>query len=601
VFIDHQITAFVISFLVSAAATPVVRLIAQRREFYAVPVADRWHRRPVPLLGGVAIAVAFLVVVAVQPKAVSLAPLLVCSALMLGLGVADDIWSIRPTTKLIGQMLIAGLMLSLSSTVVITGVVVVDQLIAFLWLVGITNAVNLVDNMDGLAAGVAGLAAFGLLALLMPHAGTPLTLAIAAFAGAVLGFLIYNFPPAKIFMGDSGSFFLGFFLAGASVLAVPELGSGHRFAAVAPVLLILFVPIFDTGFVTLTRRLSGRRAMIGGRDHTSHRLVALGVSERTAVLFFYSCAAAGIFLAVALRHLDVRTSVGLVALYLLGVMTLGFVLIHVKEPSADASARPADLPLISEIAQRRRTAEILMDVGLLSLAYYAAFRIRFEEPDFSLFLPPFARSLPFVVGAQVAGLYAAGKYRQQWRNVMVPEVATLLKGLAIGMTASMMLILILYRFERFSRGVFVIDVFIAFFMLIGSRGLMGGVDQYLKKRRANGTPALIFGAGKGGALLVRELLQNPDMNIQPVGFIDDDPEKQHLRIEGIRVLGTSADLATLSSRYTVGEVLISIRDLDAQRLEWTLNVCRRLGLRLRWMRFNVEEIRSVPAAFRHER
>ena len=192
--------------------------------------------------------------------------------------------------------------------------------------------------------------------------------------------------------------------------------------------------------------------------------------------------------ALALRNLDAGAASGLVALYLLIVGTLAFVLGHVKEQPLEGAPVHTALPLVSEIAYQRRTVEIFMDLGLLALAYYAAFRIRFEEPDFSLFFPPFARSIPVVIGAQVAGLYAAGQYRSRWRNHAMPDMGTLLKGLAIGISASMMLVLVLYRFERFSRGVFLIDAFIAFFMLVGSRGLMGGIDQYLRKRRSVGYP-----------------------------------------------------------------------------------------------------------------
>src|SRR4029077_15375024 len=155
------------------------------------------------------------------------------------------------------------------------------------WLVGITNALNLLDNIDGLAGGVAAIGAL-FLTYLCHAAHQPAHAALCApFAGAVCGFLVFNFNPASIFMGDCGSLFLGFFLAG-SALINPAAGRSRTFLPVLAVpVLILFIPIFDTLFVMVQRKLAGRPVSLGGRDHTSHRLVALGLSERHAVLLLY--------------------------------------------------------------------------------------------------------------------------------------------------------------------------------------------------------------------------------------------------------------------------------------------------------------------------
>jgi UDP-GlcNAc:undecaprenyl-phosphate/decaprenyl-phosphate GlcNAc-1-phosphate transferase len=592
-----HVAAFLISFLTSFAVTPIVGRLATRTGFYALPVTNRWHKRPVPLLGGVAIVIAFGLGLLSSTPSMSFVPVLLCSGLMFLLGVVDDLRPIAPASKLIIQMLIAGTVLSTSTPIAITGWPVIDQLLAFTWIIGITNAFNLLDNMDGLAAGVAAIAGACCLALLLPGADTSLTIGVAAFVGGVAGFLIYNYPPASIFMGDGGSHFLGAFLASASLFAIPGLQGQLVPAAIFPVL-ILLVPIFDTTFVTLTRRLSGRSALIGGRDHTSHRLVALGVSERSAVLCLYLLAATGGLLAIGLRHLHVSSAIGLIALYSLVLCAMAVVLGHVEHPEALSTQEP---PLLSEIAYRRRTLELMLDIGLLTLAYYGAFRLRFPEGDASNFFPPFVRSVPLVVGAQVAGLYAAGKYRQVWRTLTTPELGTLMRGLLFGVTASVMVVLTLYRFEGFSRGVFVLDGLIAFFLLVASRGTASSIDTYLRKRRAVGKPALIYGAGRGGALLVRELLQNREMGIVPVGFIDDDVRKQKMLIEGIRVQGTIDDLGTLARRHEVTELLVAIRDIEIGHLEYVLDLCRRHGLMLRRMRFSVDEVRTVPSVIRHER
>jgi UDP-GlcNAc:undecaprenyl-phosphate/decaprenyl-phosphate GlcNAc-1-phosphate transferase len=593
-----HVAAFLVSFLTSVAVTPLIRRFAARSRLLAIPVTDRWHKHPVPLFGGVAMAAAFAVgLIGVLPDS-SLIPLLLCSGLMFLLGVVDDVLPIGPVAKLVCQMVITGIVLTVAPPVTITGLPLADQLLAFVWIIGITNAFNLLDNMDGLAAGIGALAGIWCLVLLVPSAAGPLTVSLAAFVGAVLGFLIYNYPPASIFMGDGGSHFLGAFLASACLFGTPGLQDQLVPAAVLP-LLILLVPIFDTTFVTLTRRLSGRRALVGGRDHTSHRLVALGASERVAVLSLYILAALGGLLAIGLQRLRVSSVVGLVALLFLVLGVVAVVLAHVRRPDEQVDAQ--EPPLLSEIAYRRRSLEVMLDLCLLTLAYYGAFRLRFPEGDASTFFPPFVRSVPLVVGSQIAGLYIAGKYRQVWRTLTAPELGTILKGLVYGVTASVMVILTLYRFEGFSRGVFVLDALIAFFLLAGSRAAASSVDVYLRRRRATGTPALIYGAGRGGSLLVHELLQNKEMNVLPIGFIDDDPRKQRLVIEGIPVLGTFADLPALARRHAIVELLVAIRDIETGRLDHVLGESRRLDLSLRRMRFSIDEVRSIPSVIRHER
>ena len=594
----HTFIAFCIGAAAAAAATPAVRYLAMKSGCYGVPLHDRWHRtRPIPLLGGFAIIGGCITGLVMVDEWRPLIPLAICSGLMAALGAVDDFRTVRPSMKLVAQMLVAGLLLVLVSPPPMTGSVIVDQLLAFTWIVGITNAFNLLDNMDGLSAGVATIAGTGYLALLLSGHASPLTVPVAAFVGATAAFLVYNFPPASIFMGDSGSFFLGSFLAGVGLMMGPSLERPAH-AAFVP-MLILLVPIFDTAFVTYTRKRAGRSAMVGGRDHTSHRLVALGVSERAAVLTLYALAGAGALLALGVGHLPLGMMLAIVGLYAMLVLAIGVVLGSTAEspPGGEPAAVPP--PLIAELAYHRRVYEILADTGLLAVAYYAAFRLRFQGPDFETFFPPFVRTLPIVMGMQVAGLYFAGKYRQVWRSVSAAELGTLIRGLALGVTGSVLFILIVFRFERFSRGVFIIDALVAWFLLVGTRALTTGIDDYLRRARVRGARVLVYGAGHGGTLLVRELLQNRDAGFVPVGFIDEDPQKWRLHVEGIPVLGGSDQLAALVARHAIAEVLVSVKDITASRLADLLAECNTLGVRLSRMRFSIDEVRP-PIVLRHD-
>jgi len=580
------------SLALSAVLTPLVRNLARRGGFLAKPHSDRWHREPVPLLGGCAIALAFAVGTALAAPLGPLTPLLVATGLMFGLGALDDLLHFGATTKLVVQTVVAGIVVFLMPDARITGHPALDSLLAVVWVVGITNAFNLLDNIDGLSAGIATVAGLFLLAALSPSGWSPLSAAVAAFVGATIGFLFYNVRPASIFMGDGGSLFLGSFLASAALLAGPGLKSGVVPVAAIP-LFILLIPIFDTAFVSVTRRLAGRNPLHGGRDHLSHRLVALGIDERRAVIGLYLLAAVGGVIALSLQHADFGYAAILIALYMILLAGIGIVLGHVEAHTAEEDRLAP--PLVSEVAYQNRWYEVLLDLAIIALAYYAAFRLRFQGSEFAHFLPYFAASFPLVLACQLAGLAIAGKYRQVWRSFGAPELLGILKGVMFGFAGSALLILYLYAFVGFSRLVFAIDAVILVFLLVGARVAITSVDDYLRRKRGAGRPVLIYGAGTGGALLVRTLLEDRSHAVVPIGFIDDDIAKRRLRLEGIPVLGTSADLPALIGKHEVAEVLISIKSFDRTRLAETALACRNHGVTIKSMRFALEEIGPVPA------
>lgn len=577
----------------SAVLTPIVRRLARWGGILARPHSDRWHREPVALLGGCAIALSFGLVTAAAAPLAPLTPLLLATGLMFGLGALDDVLHFGATSKLVVQTIIAGVVVYLMPAADITGIIVVDRLIALVWVVGITNAFNLLDNIDGLSAGIAVIAGVFLLAALSGSAASPLTLAVAAFIGAALGFLVYNVQPASIFMGDGGSLFLGSFLGSAALLAAPALEDGLVPVAAIP-LFILLIPIFDTAFVSVTRRLAGRNPLHGGRDHLSHRLVALGIDERRAVFALYLLAALGGLIALSLQHADVGYAAILIALYIILLAGMGIVLGHVEAHAVDAETSAP--PLVSEVAYQNRWYEVLLDLALISLAYYAAFRFRFQGDAFAHFLTYFAASFPLVLACQMAGLAIAGKYRQVWRTFGPRELVGIIKGVWLGVATSALVILYLpYRFQGFSRLVFAIDAVVLLCLLVGARVAIASTDEYLRRRRGTGQPTLIYGAGRGGGLLVRALLEDPTHAVSPVGFLDDDVAKRRLRLEGVPVLGTFEDLPALIAKHSIAQVLVSTKTLDRRRLAETASLCRERGVTIRAMRFSLEEIGPVPA------
>lgn len=303
----RSIAAFLVALAVVYLVTPVVRRIALHYQVVDRPNQRKVQKEPVPYLGGIAIYLGFLAAVAVSyPSHVKLFPLLGGGTLMLLLGLADDLWDLPAKVKFAGQVAIALLVALLGLRIqgmtnpfggyLSLGLWSVP--VTVLWLVSLTNVMNLVDGLDGLAAGVAAIAS-GALCVVAFEKGQPLVaLAALALSGAAAGFLPHNFNPAKIFMGDAGSLFLGFTLAGIAVQGA--LKGAAAIALVIPVV-ALGVPVFDTACAIIRRFQNGQPIYEADREHFHHRLLALGLSPRQAVLVLYlvslALGSAAVFLA----------------------------------------------------------------------------------------------------------------------------------------------------------------------------------------------------------------------------------------------------------------------------------------------------------------
>jgi len=307
--IANPIALMIVSLVVTIILTFAVRAFARRFNFVAKPKADRWHKKPTAMLGGAAIFLSTVsVYIAFAPKTFESLTVITAAAFLFFIGLVDDVINIKPYQKLIGQLFGAVFVVGFGLKLPLTGFELIDIWITIFWIIGITNAINLLDNMDGLAAGISAIAAISLGLSFWVNGQPSETLVISIFVGSLLGFLIFNFNPASIFMGDCGSMFVGFLLSTSVLLG--QIGGRSRsvMTILAVPVLILFVPIFDTTFVTVLRKLWGRKASQGGRDHTSHRLVALGLSERNAVLMLYGFAICAGLLSLAISQLDATKS-----------------------------------------------------------------------------------------------------------------------------------------------------------------------------------------------------------------------------------------------------------------------------------------------------
>lgn len=581
--------ALLLAFGLSLVLTLGCERLARRAGIVARPAAERWHRAPVPLLGGVAIMVATL-----GPLAPTLIanPQLVVFALTAialgGVGLVDDLRPLSPQVKLLAQIVLAATLLHFGAVLHLTGYRFVDVFITLFWIVGITNAFNLLDNMDGLAASIALIAAAFRL-VFFHWEGDPVGVWMSAtFIGAVAGFLVRNVPPARIFMGDTGSFFLGFFLSGLSVVGTNRAYSRGVVAVLVIPVLLLMIPIFDTAFVTATRLLSGRRIAVGGRDHTSHRLVAIGLSERQTVLMLGGLSAAAGSVAVLSYRWGLSQAIVLLVLFVIALVLLGIYLSRVRVVS-HLETRPgrAVLQLFADFQYKRQVLTMSLDVCLILVAYYASYMIRFEEafPQYRLEL---YGSLPTVLLIQLLAFAGFGLYRGIWQYVGVADMLRIAKAATVGTMATLVVLLYTQHFAGFSRSVFVIDWLLLVVLVGGSRASFRFLTEMLRPAPESFQRVVIYGAGDGGELIVRELLNNPALQRVPIGFVDDDRSKHRTRIHGLPVFGGRGKIQELVRRRGVTEVIISSSKIQGDGLDLVTQTCRELDVSVRRAAFRIE-------------
>ena len=276
---------FVAALLFSIVATPMARRVALATGIVDTPGLRKLHSEPTPLLGGAAIYAAFIAALLLFGSRTEIRQMV---AIVLGatgvsvLGVIDDARGVPPSLKFLGQFVAAAVAVISGLQVHLFPSDVLNIALSLLWFVGITNALNLLDNMDGLSGGLAAVAAAHFLLLAALNGQYLVGALSAALLGACIGFLRYNFNPASIFMGDTGSLFLGFVLAAVGI----KLRFENTFVVTWMVpLVVLLVPILDTTLVVVSRLRRGKNPFTTpGKDHLSHRLVELGFTRREAVL-----------------------------------------------------------------------------------------------------------------------------------------------------------------------------------------------------------------------------------------------------------------------------------------------------------------------------
>jgi UDP-GlcNAc:undecaprenyl-phosphate/decaprenyl-phosphate GlcNAc-1-phosphate transferase len=576
------------------------------RQLVAAPRAERWHTRSTPLLGGPGIFAGLLVATAAAtatgalPFDKPLAGIVGGCAILFLAGLIDDLYHLPPLAKIAAQVAAAALVIACGIRVEIVGNPILATALGIVWLIGMTNAFNLLDNMDGLAATLAAIACgfFAVDAYTVDPSSMVALVSLALCLGC-LGFLPYNLRlrgPAAVFMGDSGSQVLGF-AVGALGLATAWTVAGSTVATLLLPILILAVPILDTTLVTIVRLLEGRPVSQGGRDHTSHRLVYQGLSDKRAVVLLAIVSGAIGLTSLAYERLDdTRVTLAGVLITFAFLLQFGSYLADVNRAS-DASDTGSFVR--SLLVHRRRLIEVLVDFALITASFTAAYFIRLEGSGFAWQRHVFNMSLPVLLVSRYIFFLLFGLYRGVWRYAGARDAAAIFGAVLASETATFLFIWATVPWGGFPRGIYAVDILICSFLIGISRFWERGVAHTLRTfvGRGGQQRTLIVGAGSSGRSLLRELRESRGVRV--IGFVDDDARLRNRRIQGVPVVATLGQIGWALGRYAPDEVFVTIPGAPTELLDGIVEACSRADVSCRFVRRQIDLAPSAvlnPAA-----
>ena len=599
--------------LLSWRLAPLARLLAIRFGAIDEPSARKVHAAPTPRLGGIAVIGAAVVVFVIrwllgpeEPIGPSQAmrpagqwgfAFLLGAAPIVAVSIRDDIRHVRAIWKflaqLVGAIIVVVFGISLGPWVHLFGREVWIGPFGFplsvLWLVGVTNAFNIIDGLDGLSAGLGLISAIGMAAVFgltgQPEAAT-LSLVIA---GALAGFLPYNLHPAKMFLGDSGAAFIGFCLGCLALSGAARLSAG--FAVLIPIV-ALGVPVVDT-LLAVARRLMRRVVALeptgvfsADRNHIHHRLLALGLSHRHAVLLLYGIGAATAAAAMASIWMTDRQA----GLVLVGLLTAGFVGIARLGYEEFALIRSGLVLRFYEApAFRRSFLIIFVDLGISALAVYAAIGLRSDDWPLAQHRELAVQLFALISATTPVAFWLLGLYRGALRLVGLYDVRRLIIAL-VGANAVTYAVIDQVFHQTGTPPILAIGFLIQVILSVTARTSYKVLLDMQWRAAKAGERALIFGAGSGGMVTLRELLSNPSIQLTPVGFLDEDPLMTGRIVQGFPIVGTPTTGEAAIKRLRATAIVISTDEVSEACIRQLGNTCAASGIRLLQMTISVDDI-----------
>ncbi|MGA9722395.1 MAG: hypothetical protein WBQ86_08075 [Candidatus Binatus sp.] len=587
------------AFLVAAAMMPLAKAASVHFGIVAQPSIDRPHERPTALLGGLAVMAGFVVAIGLVGILAGFPyhtmPWLAAFAVAMCLvGLLDDIVDLVPRHKLMLELAAISVLVWWGPHLDFFPYQPLNLALTIFWLVTATNAFNLIDGVDGLAAGVGIVAALSIATVAGLHLHYVTMVAALAIAGALAGFMVFNFPPASVFMGDEGALAVGLVLGVLSIQG-SHWHEGSLPARLAMPLLALMVPLLDMATVTVTRLATGNPISKRGLDHSHHRLTRLGMSSATAAatLIGLQVMAGGCAIALSLVP-------GYDAVLLIPFMALFFALVALflmdRSFETEAPGQIEDLPAIARVilsfGYKRRLVELVLDVALVAAAYFGATMLRFDFDLTNAQVDGMLAGLPWIVLIGCGAFMVAGVYRGIWRYTGLAEsmrfmLAALIAGLAVELASSILPITI-------SRATVVMFVLLLFNFLVATRWsfhLFQRIGRFLAQSARR---LVIVGADARGAAAVQHLQLTVGASAELLGVLDDDSFKHGKLFHGYPVLGSLDNLDEILARTPFDEIVIAQETLSAAQLAAleSFTVSHRITLRRFWL--GVTDMSSAP-------
>ncbi len=591
--------SFLIATLLSLALTPLVMRVAFAIGAVDKPEERKIHKRLMPRLGGVATFVSFGVTLMIShflfphldlAEVVTRGNWLMVAAsfvLILTLGVCDDVWQLKAGSKFLVQLLAGALVYAAGFRISeitnpfgggLLNLGVFALPLTVLWVVGITNAFNLIDGLDGLASGISLIAGLSIAAISIFHDDVQTAAVSLALVGAVFGFLRYNFNPAKIFLGDSGSLFLGFTLA---ILSIESSTKGSTaFSLIVPIL-VLGVPIMDT-ILAMIRRVLGsfltnkssapsstekiRSMFVPDKRHIHHQLMATGLSHRDAVIVLYLVSVAfgiGAFLVTAGSLSTSLLLVGVALVAEFGVGKLGY-----REMAFIRNG------LLLRVYSRTFLKSAIPQIVLDTVSVFAAFILAQLVAAPGRLAPDMWRYWAFafvlVSTIQLLAFLVGGLYKRTVSLLGFGDILQILKSTFGGALATGIAFTILPPFPSESRiSLFVpLDFYFLTTLVAGSRVIFPALNYVFRRETIEGKRSIIYGADRNGLITLQSLLaQGNSRGIVPAGFLDDNPRLEGKYLDGYPIFGSHWKLERLLRKMDVGEIVVACQEMNSLVLD----------------------------------
>ena len=584
--------------ILSLIFTPLAGKLAVLVGAIDMPDARKVHKKPIPRMGGMAVFLSFILSAGVVyllfpsafPAGIRVLPhfliLLDSTVAVVIIGICDDVWTLKPGQKFAVQV-IAGTLVYMAGYRIVdvtnpfgSGMLNLGLLgypVTVLWVVGITNSFNLIDGLDGLAAGVAFISGLTILGISILNGYYDTAIFAALLIGSVLGFLQYNFNPAKIFLGDSGSLFLGFML---SVLSIRSSIKGSTAFSIIVPLLALGLPVMDT-LLAMTRRFM--RSMVDqnsdsmkkrlhslflpDRRHIHHQLLANGLSHRDAVLILYTISSGFGLCAFLVTISSLNTSL---ILMLTGLATI-FMVRKLGYREMQFLGNGLLLRLYKRTLLKGKSLQYSLDVLSVILSLIVAM-VSTTGAGLHVFLEmPVLFSIVTVCTLQLTVLFIGRVQKVDTTLLAVGDLMRITKYvlISVALSAPVLAFFSIAGLDGHLTTTVLLDFYFLGTLIVGSRVSFHILNHLSRKQAEIGKRILIYGADSSGLLVLQSLLARTTEKVIPVGFIDDNPEMEGKFIDDYPIFGGHWRLESVLRRRNISEIFLARNEINP-------NVLRRI-------------------------